>query len=282
LADTEMLLKRTFAYRRLLVHQPEIAEQLLDSTRAYAEQLKNLPAGVGALVDTTGFSPETVVQMLLTKSDLQLPLGEWSPSALFKTGNQGLMTLVGKMLEVRELNFDARGPGTPGEIANIINMWVGGKSLREIADAHFGSESDEGKKITECCRLIFQKLSQNASWGLGAIQSLAGIDVDSLTSEQRDAFRTLPAMIYYGCSTVEGVLMRSLSVPRSICTPLGDRFKSVAAAAATGESTRIGKARRWLSDAEVDVWNQAAGSGSLSGKDYRDIWLVLNGREPVI
>lgn len=278
LADTEMLLKRTYAYKRLMVHQPEVAEHLLESTRNYAEQLRSLPAGVASLVDTTGFSPETVVDLLTKKNEMQLSLAEWSPSQLFRSGGDGLRNLVGKMLDVRELNIEARGPGE-GSIADIINMWVGGRSLREIADAHFSAESDEGKRVTECCRLIFQRLAQNASWGLGAIQSLAGVDIDSLSGEQREAFRTLPAMIYYGCGTVEGVLMRSQSVPRSICVPLGEAFKSAPVSIGAGV-TRVGNARSWLRDAKPEVWDQAAGLGKLTGKDYRNIWLVLSGREP--
>ncbi|MCF6154971.1 MAG: DEAD/DEAH box helicase [Candidatus Brocadia sp.] len=280
IADTEMLLKRTYAYRRLLTNQPEVAEQLLESTRAYADQLKNLPAGVASLVDTTGFSPETVVDLLMKRKEIQLSPSEWSPSQLFRIGGEGLKNVVGKMLEVGELNIEGRGPGEPGTIAEIISMWVGGKSLKEIALKHFPTESNDEKKITECCRLIFQKLAQNASWGLGAIQSLSGVDIESLSSEQQEAFRTLPAMIYYGCNSVEGVLMRSLSVPRSICVPIGEAYKAETPVDYT-EVTRIGKARHWLKDAELQVWNTAAKSKKMSGQDYRNLWLILNGREPV-
>jgi hypothetical protein len=69
-------------------------------------------------------------------------------------------------------------------------MWVGGKSLREIAEASFGDVEDESKRMTECCRMIFQRLTHGASWGLGALQSLAGIEYDKLSSEQKESFRT--------------------------------------------------------------------------------------------
>jgi len=279
IADTEMLLRRTYAYRRLIVHQPEVAEQLLESTRSYAEQLKNLPAGVASLVDSTGFSPETVVDLLTAQHEISLQPSEWSPSQLFRTGGEGLTTLVGKMLEVRELDIEGRGRGEPGNLANIINMWVGGNTLQEIAQAHFASEADEGKKFTECCRLIFQKLALNASWGLGAMQSLSGVDTSTLSPDQREAFATLPAMIYYGCNTVEGVLMRSLGVPRSVCVPLGEAYRT-SQASGLAENTRIGKARHWLGDVDSHTWDEAAGSGKLSGRDYRNLWKILNGREP--
>jgi len=280
IADTEMLLRRTYAYRRLSEHQPEIADQLIESTRAYAEQLKNLPAGVASLVDTTGFSPETVVDLLMKKQEISLPPAEWSPSKLFRAGGESLLNLVGQMLEVRELNIEGRGPGAPGSLAEIINMWVGGKSLGEIAQAHFQHETDDGKKITECCRLIFQSLAQNASWGLGAIQSIAGVDISTLQPEEQEAFRTLPAMVYYGCSTIEGVLLRSLCVPRSICVELGQFFKSTSITVQK-DATSLAKARRWLSEVDIQVWNDAAKSRKLTGQDCRNLWLILNGREPI-
>lgn len=279
IADTEMLLKRTYAYRRLLAHQPEVAEQLVESTRVYAEQLEKLPKGVVSLVDTTGFSPETVVDLLLKKREMELSPTDWSPSKLFCADSEGLTNLVGQMLEVPELNIKGRGPDEPGSIAAIINMWVGGKSLEEIAQTHFPTESDVGKKITECCRLIFQRLAQNASWGLGAIQSLMGVDINTLTPDKQEAFRTLPAMIYYGCNTVEGVLMRSLNVPRSVCVQLGEAFKGATMPAST-DGTRLEKARRWIGDASIYIWNEATKSRKLSGKDCRNLWLILNGHDP--
>jgi hypothetical protein len=58
------LLKRTYAYHRLSLYQPKIAEQLIESTRLYAEQLHQLSPGVLTLVDSTGFSPESITELL--------------------------------------------------------------------------------------------------------------------------------------------------------------------------------------------------------------------------
>jgi hypothetical protein len=278
LADTEMLLRRTYAYQRLSKKKPEVAEQLLASTRAYADQLKKLPAGVASLVDTTGFSPETVMELLGKKQEFQMNASEWSPSQLFRSDGTTLQALVGNLLNIRELNLDTRGTQESSSLSEIINMWVGGKSVGDIAEAQFSTEKDSNRRITECCRMLFQKLTQQASWGIGAIQSMAGVDVDSMTTEQREAFGTLPAMIYYGCNTLEGVLMRTLSVPRGVCVPLGDEYKRAQPPSQGG--TRVGKARTWLNSASLDMWKVAAGTGKMTGQDYRNVWLVLNGDEP--
>lgn len=280
LADTEMLLKRTYAYRRLADHKPQVADQLLQSTRVYAEQLKNLQPGIASLVDTTGFSPETVMDLLMKKQDIQLDTSEWSPSKLFSIGSEGLDRLVGHMLGIQELNIDPRGKGDP-TIAKIISMWVGGKSLREIADHEFPISDDSSKRITDCCRLIFQKLSQNASWGLSALQSMTDINLDSLTADQKETYRTLPAMIYYGCNTMEGVLMRSLNVPRSISVPLGKAFND-SLSDDHRASSRIVRARQWLETDDDKKWDKAAFNVNLSGRDARNIWRVLNGYDPLL
>jgi hypothetical protein len=85
-------------------------------------------------------------------------------------------------------------------------------------------------------------------------------------------------MIYYGCNTVEGVLMRTLSVPRGVCVALGDEFKK--SQTATAGTTRVSKARTWLRTASLETWNAAAGTGKITGQDYQNVWRVLNGDEP--
>lgn len=280
LADTEMLLRRTYAYRRLSTYKPEIAEQLLESARAYAEQLRNLPPTVPLLVDTTGFSPETVMELLTKKQEFRLEPSEWSPSRIFRSGGETLKALVGNLLAIRELDIEVRGIQKSESISEIVSMWVGGNSVREIAEAHFSSETDINRRITECCRMLFQRLIHQASWGIAALQSIADIDVESMAPEQREAYRTLPAMVYYGCNTVEGVLMRTLNVPRSICVRLGEEFKKTQRT--TQGQPRVNVAREWLRSISLDVWDAAAGGGKMTGRDYRNVWLILNGEEPTL
>ena len=84
-------------------------------------------------------------------------------------------------------------------------------------------------------------------------------------------------MFYYGVSTVYGVLMRSLLVPRSIAVTLGERFKKEDQG---GEEPRVNRARKWLENQPVEVWESARPSqATLSGEDYRRLWRVLNGME---
>ncbi len=281
LTDTEKLLKRTYAYHRLSEHQPELAEQLIESTRVYAEQLNKLPAGVLTLVDSTGFSPESITDLLREKESFSLQAEEWSPSRLFQSGGEGIKNLVGALLKVPELNIPTIGGGDGKSIASMLEMWVSGKTLREIANRHFAHIEDIQKRLTECCRTVYQTLTHQGSWGIGALQSMSGITDADLSEEETTAIRSVPSMIYFGVPTVEAVLMRNLGVPRSISVAMGNRFT---VEASDGERTpRIQMARTWLEQSPAETWEKAASESKLSidGKRMRDAWRIITGKQPL-
>jgi superfamily II DNA/RNA helicase len=281
LADTEKLLKRTYAYHRLSQHQPEIAEQLIESTRLYAEQLHHLPAGILTLVDSTGFSPESITGLLSEKENFALTPDEWSPSRIFQGNGEGMKKLVGALLNVKELNFDTHGGAAQGKsIAEMLDAWVSGKSLREIADTHFADEEDISRRITDCCRMIYRNLTNQGSWGFGALQSLSGLADAEIPAAEKDAIRFIPSMIYYGVPTVDAVLMRSLGVPRSVSVELGNQF---AVENQENAATRPHRqsAREWLEKNDASIWRTAAEKAILpiSGDRLYAAWRIITGKD---
>lgn len=278
LTDTEKLLKRTYAYHRLSEHQPELAEQLIESTRIYAEQLRKLPAGVLTLVDSTGFSSESIMNLLLEKESFNLNVEEWSPSRLFAAGGDGMKGLVGALLKVPELNIPTIGGGDGNSIASMLEMWVSGKTLRQIADRHYADVPDIQKRLSECCRTIYQTLTHQGSWGIGALQSMSDHIKDvKVSDEEKVEILSIPSMIYYGVSSVEAVLMRSLGVPRSISVALGQRF--VAEATKDEGVPRLQGARIWLEKSSPATWQEAAKQTGLAmdGKRICDAWRIITG-----
>ena len=273
LNNTEMLLKRTFAYHRLSEHQPELAEQLIESTRIYAEKLNNLPKGVLTLVDSTGFSPESITDLLNERESFNLQAEDWSPSRLFQGGGEGMRELVGVLLKVPELNIQTIGGGDGKSISSIIEMWVSGNSLRQIADQHFADISDIHKRLTECCRTLYQTLTHQGSWGVGALQSMSDLRDEDLTVESR----SIPSMIYFGVPTVEAVLMRSLGVPRSISKELGKRFAKETVN--DNQVPRLQKARTWLENSHPSIWQDAAKQSDMpiDGQRVHDVWRIITG-----
>ncbi len=278
LSDTEKLLKRTYAYHRLSEHNPEKAAMLIDSTRRYAEQLKGLQKGVLSLVDSTGFSPESVASLLREKEAFKLKPADWSPSRLFRSGSEGAASLVGALLKIPELKMLPSGGGEGTSIASMLQMWVSGKALGEIADKHFAEIVDTQKRLTECCRTLHQTLSHQACWGFSALQSMSELAEADLPVEKMAEIYAVPSMIYYGVPTMEAILMRNHGVPRSVSVELGKKFASEDNKA--DAKAKLIKARRWLEQSSTETWQDAAQRAGLSidGVRMHQAWCVITGQ----
>ena len=117
------------------------------------------------------------------------------------------------------------------KIARIANSWVSGESIESIAKEYFGNDKiqtreEMTKAITDACKGIYKALANAGTWGLSALSKMPnfGIDYSAITPEDRRRLNLLPAMLYHGVRTEEGVLMRMNSVPRSAAELLGVRF----------------------------------------------------------
>jgi hypothetical protein len=278
LADTEKVLRATWGYRRLAESEPAAAEQLLFATREYAVTLGRMGPRVLSLVDSTGFSGETIMEILQDPSRLPSGPSEWSPSKLFAGSPESIRSLFEILIGVRELRLQTAKGTERRRLADLLSDWVKGESFTNIAKSYYQEEGqDLTSALTKCCQEIFRDLARDSAWGIGALQTVSNIDISKLPEEEAEAVRTIPAMFYYGVSTVYGVLMRSLSVPRSIAVTLGERFKKEDQG---GEEPRVYRARKWLENQPVEVWESARPSqATLSGEDYRRLWRVLNGME---
>jgi hypothetical protein len=204
---------------------------------------------------------------------------DWNPNRLFQSGGEGMRSLIGALPKVPEINIPTTGSGNGNSFAEMINMWANGKSLREIADEHFTDEEDVSRRLTECCRLVYQTLSHQSSWGVGALQSLSGDLTDAqLSPAEREAIRCVPSMIYFGVPTVEAVLMHSLGVPRSLSVKLGEQF--VQNENTEDRMPRIQKTRSWLDKAPVSSWQTAAEQAGITmrGERLQQVWRVITGK----
>ena len=277
-AETEKVLRATWGYRRLSSSQPAAAEQLVEATREYAGTLRMMGPGVLSLVDSTGFSGETVMEILRHKDRLPASFPEWDPRTLFQANPAALATLLGNVLGVRELQLEMPPGSEQRQLAEILSMWVRGETIDKISTQHYMTEAQSmTDAITKCCQQLFQRFAQAGAWGLGALQTLAGVNLTELSADEVEAFRSVPAMMFYGVPTVQGVLMRTLAVPRSVAVSMGDRFK---AEDTPGPAPRLQRAGTWVEAQPSTVWESSKPPGAtLSGEDYRRIWRVLNGME---
>lgn len=281
LADTEQLLRNTYGYG-ILRGTPggrTKADKLLEVTKSYAQTLASQPSHA-LLADMTGFSPEGVAKALVGMNQLEhkLSASDWNAESLF--GNTKHMAdLFGVMLKIPQLNKslnELTGNGSENKyIADLTKAWVNGVSIKDIASAYFLTGTDETKAITDTCKAIYRTLTNIGTWGLSALSHLSGLDFDSLSEADKRVINALPAMIYHGVKTEEGVLMRMNNVPRSIAERLGEEFKS---SVFDKDKSNSKNTREYLKNLDQSTWDRVVPESSyLSGAEFKSIWKLLSG-----
>jgi replicative superfamily II helicase len=282
LSDTEQLLRNTFGYGWLesRPEQKQKAEKLLEVTKKYARTLSENP-GHTSLADMTGFSPEGIVRALAGINSLEnkLTADDWKPDSLFG-GQSGMADLYGVMLRIPQLKGNLEEITNRGlehsQIADITRAWVNGKSIEEIARDYFKGGEDQTKALTAACKAIYKTLVNNGTWGMSALSRLSGIDFDRLSDSERRQINMIPAMIYHGVQSEEGVLLRMNSVPRSIAESLGTIMKNSVFKA----NYTVQDARGFLKQSDISAWEKAIPqTSSLSGEEYKRIWKILSGED---
>jgi len=284
IANVENSLRNTYGYRVLQESSEgrRRAQKLIEATKLYAQKISENPGQV-ARADNTGFSFEGVGRALhgIRELSRELTTADFSADHLF--GNtSGMSDLYGIMLKVPQLARNLEKITTNGiehqQLASITRDWVDGKSIQQIASAYFRAEQDQTQAITNACKAIYRNLINNGTWGLSALSRLSGIDFDQLPDEQKRHINLIPAMIYHGVKTEEGVLMRMTGVPRSIAETLGEGYRQ--AQGGSEQKASIHAVRDFIASAEIAVWNKARPESSpLSADEYRNVWRVLSGAQ---
>lgn len=284
LSSAELSLRNTFGYR-VLQESPQgraRAQKLLEATKQYARKISANPGQV-AMADMTGFSFEGVGRALggIGALERNLTANDFSADRLFGTAS-GMADFYGIMLRIPQLARNLDELTTPGtdhrQLAQITKAWVDGRSIREIATTYFQSDGDATHAITEACRAIYRNLVNNGTWGLSALSRLSGIDFETLSPQQKRQIDLLPAMIYHGVKSEEGVLMRMNGVPRSIAERMGASYQQNGLANRDGSG--IQKVRQFLASADIETWNRARPENAhLSGQEYKNVWKIIAGDE---
>lgn len=272
--QVEQILRGTLGFQKIRSGNREAAQLLIEAAQAYGTRLTGKPLG---LVDSTGFSWESVSRTLHRLSEERVQPEVWDPDTLFSSQHNSLPKLMGVLLDIPELRESLRevvgGRSRGGDLlARILIDWVHGASLADLAREHFQRER-EGREsrdfthaMTECCRNLFGRLTQTAAWGLGALQAMTlPDDFDERPTVERDTVRNLPSRVFYGVNSDEAIAMRMLGIPRTAAQPLADVLQP-------GEQIDLPSLRRRLVSAEEDVWREALGE---QGVDYRRVWEIL-------
>ena len=277
-AQVEQVLRGTLGFQSLRKSHMGWADNLVQGVYAYAERIKGKPL---SLVDATGFSWESVNATLARLSEENLPSDVWSPE-LFSDRRDDLRKMMGLLLQIPELRDSLKdvtgGTRTDGDkLARIICAWVQGHPLKEMATEFFSQpgekESDETgtdpvAAMTKCCQSVFGRLTQTASWGLAALQSLTLKNTfDEMSPDEQRSLRNLPARVYYGVNSDEAVALRLLGVPRTAAPALAVGLK-----VKTDEP--LHQVRGRLRAAGVSEWTKVMGK---RGASYHQVWSIMEG-----
>ncbi|WP_431966806.1 DEAD/DEAH box helicase [Actinacidiphila sp. bgisy160] len=271
--EIEQILRGTLGFQDLRRTDRGWAAELTRSVRTYAERLSGQPL---ALVDSTGFSWESVSATLGRLSDARIGRDVWE-QPLFEGDRRPLAQLIGVMLEVPELRDNLvevtnEHEGRSGDfVARVMQDWVNGASMRQLAADHFtkAGTRDELKAITKCCQRLFGELAPAVSWGLSALQSLTlGRDFATMPAETQRELRNIPSYAYYGVRTEDAIAMRLAGVPRSAAA------RMAATIADEGLTSGPAAARTRLAALPETAWRSALG---VKGPAYRTVWRILDG-----
>ena len=273
-AEVEQVLRGTLGFQALRKSHQGWADQLVAGVYKYAERLKGKPL---RLVDATGFSWESVNATLARLQDEDLMNTTWTPE-LFGARRHDLQRMVGVLLRVPELRKSLKevvgGPEPDGDrLARIICDWVHGRPLAEMAYEYFGggavsNDTELVEAMTKCCRSVFGRLTQTASWGLAALQSLTiGESIASLSPEEQKIIRNIPARVYYGVNSDEAVALRLVGVPRMAAAGLAKQIGVTPA-------EPVHRVREKVQRASAEDWKAALGD---RGSSYYHVWSIIGG-----
>jgi len=262
IGQVEQVLRGTLGFEKLRVHDSTLASKLLSGIHAYTDYLKR-PNQPLKLVDSTGFSLQSINTVLENKGDIDD--SSWDSESLFTNRTNTLEDMMGVLLRVPELRKnleEVTGGSSPdgNKLALIIKDWVNGKSVAEIADLHFDSN------MTRCGQNLFGKLTQTASWGLGALLS---ITAGGLPEEQYKQLSNLPSRVFYGVNNDSAIVLRLLGIPRTAATPLANSLSDIL-------NQPLPQVRNSLRSLPDQRWAEALGENALV---YKKIWHILEGIE---
>ncbi|WP_217177996.1 DEAD/DEAH box helicase [Methanoplanus limicola] len=268
--EVEQVLRGTFGFDKLRKQNPELASQLLNGIYNYADYLQK-PGQPLKLVDSTGFSLQSINSVLQSASKEEILNSMWDSESLFNPDNKDLQGMMGILLKVPELRKnleEATGGDIPDgdKLSLIIKDWVNGNSIQDIASCYFmDGKRDVNTAMTKCGQNLFGKLNQTAAWGLGALLSITG---GGMEDEEFQTLRNLPSYIYYGVNNNDAVTLRLLGIPRAAASPLAEHMEQ-------DLKQPLQSVRSKLRVMDKSNWNSAL--GPQKGDVYRKVWRVLEG-----
>lgn len=267
--EIEDLLRSSLIFAETERVSRKAAQQLVQLCRGYLDSLQ----GKGSLVslaDGTGFSTPAINLLLgglREHPDMRNPQN-WEPHALFGSSLDPLtqrLELVSKMPELRLAPDEERGDFNPRRAALILRDWVNGMPLPELVAKHAKVRKDAAATHASFVTYLLGRLSQNASWGLGALEKVAFAGKEPARDETA---RYVPTMVFYGVNTPEATWMRMAGLPRDVARGAADIWREEGRDAPRS----FDDIRGWVSGLTPNQWEGALEGTAIRPEDVKHLW----------
>ncbi|MDN7726281.1 DEAD/DEAH box helicase [Burkholderia gladioli] len=274
LTSLEEILEASFA--NSIASGREERRALRDLAARYLGEIANKPPAYLKIADTTGFSSFSFDELYAQiPGDSVLSAG---PQEVLRGGADSLAHLVSALAWLPELDLalgKGNGPMDVAAVARVIEGWIGGKTVREIAPEFGGGEVDQ---LRNAGTYLFTKVSQTISWGAHAYIRGWNLGGKEKADEQSMDALMLPAYIQHGVNTPEAAVASLFSVPRLMAEPLATCFRANEGRLSPDNVRRF---RTFIEQADEKTWGEALKNSKLAGKvapaQARAVWRRMRG-----
>lgn len=267
--EIEDLLRSSLVFSETERVSREQAQKLVQLCRDYLGSLDGRNSLV-ALADGTGFSTPAISLLLggLSENPSMRNPATWEPAQLFGASLEPLndrLELVSRMPELRLSPEDSTGRFNARKAARVLRDWVNGVPLADMVTTHARDQGTPEATHATFVSYLIGKLSQNASWGLGALEKVAFAGKDMAAD---DASRYVPTMVFYGVNSPEATWMRMAGLPRDVAGGAAKVWRQQHRA----KPESFEDIRGWIHDLSDSDWTVALEGTSLRPEDVHTLW----------
>jgi hypothetical protein len=273
IANLEEIIQQSLVNQQ--VQSPEDSRKLRTIARNYLQQLTGRQPGMLKVADETGLASFSFDELYAKlRNDRVLMSG---PREVLEQGEAGLYKLVDILRWLPELDLAlgfGAGDMNVQAVAEVINDWIKGHQVHEIAEIFPGS--DTTTKRRKAAQYLYSTVSQTISWGAHAY--LRGWLMSRPASEQiAPEDRMLPAYVQYGVHTPEAAVASLLGVPRPFAESMGQQYRERSGPLIPENAVAF---QAYVESADDSIWQQVverAGVTGVRSADIRKVFLQMHG-----
>jgi helicase len=274
MAKLDELLQASLANAQ--IQDSEESKRLRYIARVYLEEIGHKQTGYLKAADKTGLGSFSFDHLFGRIGDD--PLLRSGPGTILANREEGMYQLIEVLKWLPELDLAiGYGPGqmNVGAVAGVVQGWIEGKSIPELADIFPGDAKSE--KIRNAARYIYSKVSQTISWGAHAYMRGWGLRISGRDIDLAPEEGMLGAYIQYGVHTPEAAVASLLGVPRQFAEPFASVYRDEYGKLSPQDTPQF---KDFVEQADHGLWGKVVSRSSvrdLAPDDVRRVWRQMQG-----